>query len=79
VGADAFHVCYDVRREVDAADAANVEALELRRHPWQVAARRPRDRVIRTHPPAVAARKIKRTLYAVYSRRSRLCRLDANN
>jgi hypothetical protein len=42
VGADAFHVCYGVRREVDAADAATVEALELRRHPWQVAAKQHR-------------------------------------
>jgi hypothetical protein len=40
VGADAFHVCYGVRRQVDAADATTVEALELRRHPWQVAANR---------------------------------------
>ena len=36
--ADAFHVCYGVRLEIDAADGAAVEALELRRHPWQVAA-----------------------------------------
>lgn len=39
MGADAFHVCYGVRQEVDAGDAATVEALELRRHPWQVAAK----------------------------------------
>ena len=39
MGADAFHVCYGVRREVDADDAATVEALELQRHPWQVAAK----------------------------------------
>ena len=42
MGADAFHVCYGVRREVDAADVAAVEALELRRHPWQVAAKQHR-------------------------------------
>jgi hypothetical protein len=45
VGADAFHVGYGVRREVEAADAATVEALELRRHPWQVAAKQHRLRV----------------------------------
>ncbi len=39
MGADAFHVCYGVRREVDADDATTVESLELRRHPWQVAAK----------------------------------------
>ena len=44
VGADAFHVCYGVRREVDASDAATVESLELRRHPWQVVAKQHRLR-----------------------------------
>ncbi len=44
MGADAFHVCYGVRMEVDASDAATVEALELRRHPWQVAAKQHRLR-----------------------------------
>ena len=42
MGADAFHVCYGVRREVHAADFATVESLELRRHPWQLAAKRHR-------------------------------------
>ena len=44
MGADAFHVCYGVRREVDASDAATVESLELRRHPWQVVAKQHRLR-----------------------------------
>ena len=39
MGADAFHVCYGVRLEIDADDEATVEELELRRHPWQVAAK----------------------------------------
>jgi hypothetical protein len=39
VSADAFHVCYGVRREVDAADNETVELLEFRRHQWQVAAK----------------------------------------
>lgn len=38
MSADAFHVCYGLRREVDAFDAATIELLELRRHPWQLAA-----------------------------------------
>ena len=42
MGADAFHVCYGVRQEVDADDALIVEALELRRHAWQVAAKQHR-------------------------------------
>jgi hypothetical protein len=42
VGADAFHVCYGIRQEFDAADAVTVKALELRRHPLQVAAKRHR-------------------------------------
>lgn len=42
MGADAFHVCYGIRREFDAADAVTAEALELRRHPWQVAAKQHR-------------------------------------
>lgn len=39
MGADAFHVCYGVRREVDVADAKTVELLEQRRHPLQISAR----------------------------------------
>ena len=32
-GGDAFHVCYGMRRDVDADAAATLEALEGRRHP----------------------------------------------
>lgn len=39
VGASAFHVCYGIRWEVDASDAATVQMLEQRRHPHQVAAK----------------------------------------
>jgi hypothetical protein len=42
VGADSFHVCYGVRQEIEAADNATVEMLELRKHPWQVAAKQHR-------------------------------------
>ena len=39
MGADSFHVCFGIRREVNAAESAAIELLEKRRHPWQLAAR----------------------------------------
>ena len=37
-----FHVCYGIRWEVDASDAATVQLLELRQHPHQLAAKQHR-------------------------------------
>ena len=42
MSADGFYVCYGIRREVDSADSLTVEALELRQHDWQVAAKQGR-------------------------------------
>lgn len=42
MGADAFHVCYGIRREVAASDAETLELLQRRRHPLQVAAKKHR-------------------------------------
>lgn len=39
MSADWFHVWYGIRLDIKTADASSVEALELRQHPWQVAAR----------------------------------------
>jgi hypothetical protein len=39
VGADAFYVCYGIRRDVRKDDEATVKLLELRRHPCQLAAK----------------------------------------
>lgn len=39
MGAAVFHVCYGVRREIDADDSETVELLERRQHPWQLAAK----------------------------------------
>jgi len=39
MSADSFHVCYGLRCEVEASNTGTVELLELRRHPWQLAAR----------------------------------------
>lgn len=44
MSAEAFYVFYGLRAVVDASDAETVEALELRRHPWQLAAKQHRLR-----------------------------------
>ena len=42
MGADLFHACYGIRMDVDVDDVETVEALQRRRHPWQLAARQHR-------------------------------------
>lgn len=44
MSAEAFYVFYGLRLEVDTSDTSTIEALELRRHPWQVAAKQYRLR-----------------------------------
>lgn len=42
MGAEVFHVCYGIRQELDADDELTLQALQSRRHPWQIAARQQR-------------------------------------
>lgn len=39
MGADLFHVCYGIRQEVNEDNAETLNALEGRRHPWQILSR----------------------------------------